>query len=97
MVDINTFLTMIMYILGSILLIYLIILVVKMIHVVDKLNGVMDEVNDRITKFDRMFHFVDYFTDNMAIVSDKLVDGMSNLIRRIFYRKEKRKEEDINE
>ncbi len=93
MIDIRTFLSIIVSILGSILLIYLIILVVKLISTVNKLNGMLDDVNDKLTKFDKMFHFVDFLTDNLAVISDKLVDGMSNLIRKIFDRKGKRKEE----
>ena len=56
----------------------------------------LDEVDKRITKFDRMFKIADIITDNMALVSDKIVDGVSDFIRNIFSRK-KRKEKSIDE
>lgn len=95
MIDITSFLSIIMYILGAVLLVALIVLVIKLISTVDRLNGIMDEITIKINKFDRAFRIVDVITDNMALISDKLVDGLSNLIRKIFNKK--RKEEEINE
>lgn len=97
MIDVNTFLLMFIYILCSILLITLIVLVVKLINTINRLNGIIDEVSVKVAKFDKAFRIVDILTDNMALLSDKLVDGMSCFIRKIFYRKEKRKEEENNE
>ncbi len=94
MVDANTFLLMMVYILCSILLVALIVLVVKLIATVNKLNGVMDRFNERLVKADRMFSVVDMLTDNMALVSDKIVDGLSGIIRRIFSKKKEREDED---
>lgn len=97
MINANTFLLILLGILCSILLVILIILSIKLIYTVDRVNKVMDEVNIRISKFDKAFNIVDIITDNMALVSDKLVDGISGLIRKIITKKEKRKEEEINE
>ena len=93
MVDANTFLLMILYILGSVLLVVLIVLGIKLINMVNKLNGIVDDVNIKLAKADRMFRIVDVVTDNMALVSDKIVDGLSGVIRKIF----KKKESDIDE
>ena len=93
MIDAAVFFQMILYILGSILLVALIVLVIKLINTV---NNILDEVDKRVEKFDRIFRLADVVTDNMALVSDKVVDGISNLIRNVFYRK-KGKEEDKNE
>lgn len=97
MIDVNTFLLMLIYILGAILLVTLIVLVAKLINTVNRLNGIMDEVNLKITKFDKAFRIVDILTDNMALISDKLVDGVSYMIRKIFAKKNNGKEEDYNE
>ena len=97
MVDINTFLLMLLYIFGSVLLVTLIVLVVKLIGTVNRLNGLMDELESKIRKLDGVFRVVDTVTDNMALISDKIVDGASNLIRRFFYKKDKRKEDEIHE
>ena len=69
-----------------------IILVLNLIKISNRINGILDEVDERVAKFDRIFKVTDVITDNMALVSDKLVDGISELIRKVFSRK-KRKEE----
>lgn len=97
MIDINTFLVMLMYILGSVLIVASIILVLKLISTVDRLNGIMDEITIKINKFDKAFRIVDVVTDNMALISDKLVDGLSYFIRKIFNKNNKGKEEETNE
>ena len=99
MIDINTFLLMFVYILCMILLVCLIILSIKLIVTINRFNSILDQVDNKIAKFDKAFQLVDIITDNMALISDKLVDVLSNLIRKIFYRKrnENGKEEDENE
>ena len=96
MIDANTFLTIILCTLGSILLIALIVLVVKLINTINRVNNLLDEVDKRVEKFERIFRVADIITDNMAMISDKVVDGISDIVRNIFKRK-KRKEEKIDE
>ena len=95
MVDINSFLLMILFVLGSILLVVLIVLGIKLINTIGKADRVLDEIDVRLKKFDKMFSAVDIVTDSMALVSDKIIDGIVFGIRKIFGRK-KRKEDDIN-
>ena len=97
MINAGTFLLILLGILCSILLVVLIVLSVKLIYTINRINQVLDEVELKISKFDKAFSLVDIVTDNMALVSDKLVDGISYVIRRLFVRKSKRKEEEINE
>lgn len=96
MIDINTFLLILIGILCSILLVVLIVLSVKIIYTVNRVNKVIDEIDVKLAKFDKAFSLVDIVTDNMALVSDKLVDGIAYVIRKVFNRK-KRKEDEINE
>ena len=97
MVDINTFLMMIMYILGSILLVCLIVFVIKLISTLNRVNGILDDVDNKMAKLDKAFRIVDVVTDNMAMVSDKLVDGISGFIRKIFNKKLNGKDDRNNE
>ena len=57
----------------------------------------MDEVEEKITKVDKAFQIVDIVTDNMALISDKIVDAISNIIRKVFHKKEIRKDDSENE
>ncbi len=93
--DATAFLLLLLYILGSILLVVLIILGIKLINIVNRLNTIMDEINVKLQKADRMLRIVDIVTDNMALMSDKIVDGLSNVIRKFFKKKER--EDEINE
>lgn len=97
MIDVNTFLLMLLYILGAILLVTLIVLVIKLINTVNRVNGMLDEVDKKMAKIDKALRIVDVVTDNMAMLSDKLVDGITNVIRKIFDRKKITKGEDNNE
>lgn len=97
MIDASTFLLILLGILCSILLVILIVLSVKLIYTINRINQVLDEVELKISKFDKAFSLVDIVTDNMALVSDKLVDGISYLIRKVFVRKNNRKVDEENE
>ncbi len=96
MIDINSFFTMILFVLGSILLVILIILGIKLINTVTKVDKILDQLDTRLQNFDKMFGVVDVVTDSMALVSDKIVDGIMFAIKKVF-NKNKGKEEMINE
>ena len=72
-------LPIILYILGSILLVVLIILGIKLIITMDKINLTVDNIN----------------TNKLANVSDKVVETITELIRKIFVRK--KEEENVDE
>ena len=95
MIDANAFFLMLLCILGSILIVALIVLVVKLIFTVDRVNKMLDDVEVKVSKLDKMFDIVDVITDNMSLLSDKIVDTVSNLIRKLFNRNGK--EEITNE
>ena len=95
MIDINSFCTMIIFILGSILLVVLIVLGIKLINTIGKLDKVLDEVDVRLKSFEKMFGVVDVVTDSMALVSDKVVDGIMFAIKKLFNKK-KGKEDDLD-
>lgn len=97
MVDVNTFLLMIVYLLGMVLLVCSIVMVTKIITTIEKINRILDDVDTKLAKFDKTFQLVDVVTDSMAMVSDKIVDGVSDFVRKLLYRRKKRKEEDIYE
>ena len=98
MIDVNTFLLMMLYILGSILLVVLIVLGVKLIITINKIDTIVDDINGKIGKLNGVFQIIDLTTDKLALVSDKLIDGLSFIIRKIFVRgKNNGKEESENE
>ena len=86
-------LTIVLYVLGSILLVVLIILGIKLIKTMNKIEVVVDDINKKVKTLDGFFSLVDTTTDKLAMLSDKFVDMTSSLVKKIF----KRKDEKIDE
>lgn len=89
---INT-LQIILYILGSILLAVLIILGIKLIITINKVNVIADDVYKKVKTLDGFFALVDYTTDKISTVSDKIVSFTTSLISKIFNKKESEEKE----
>ena len=97
MVDAEVFMDIMLSILGSILLISLIVLSIKLISIANKATKMLDDVSEKVAKFDNLFNVIDLVTDNMALISDKIVDSLSNFIKKVFIKKSERKEDVIDE
>ena len=82
------FLPILLYILGSILLVVLIILGIKLIITMNKIEIVVDEITKKVKSLDGLFSIIDMTTDKLAMLSDKVVDGVSLFIKKVFRRKE---------
>ena len=89
-------LLILLYVLGSILLIVLIILGIKLIITMNKVNLIVEDINKKIDSLDGLFSIIDMTTDKLAILSDRMVDGVTYLIKKIF-RTKKGKEDVSNE
>ena len=84
----NEVLSIVLGVLGSILLVVLIILVVKLIITMNKIEDVVDDINTKVKTLNGFFSMIDYTTDKLALFSDKFVNVISSLIKKIFVRKE---------
>ena len=95
MIDATTFLTIILSILGSILLVGLIILGIKLINTLDKIENTVDNINNKINSLNGLFSIIDFTTNKLANISDVVVENITSLIRKVFYRN--KEEEDIKD
>lgn len=91
----NTVLPIILYILGSILLIVLIILGIKMIVTMNKIESVVDDVDRKVKTLDDFFSIIDITTDKLSLLSDRVVDMISVIIGKLF--KNKKRKDDVDE
>ena len=89
-------LLILLYILGSTLLVVLIILGIKLIITMNKVNLVVEDINKKVDSLNGLFSIIDMTTDKLAILSDRMVDGVTYLIKKIFKSK-KGKEDENNE
>ena len=87
-------LPIILYTLGSILLVVLIILGIKLIITMNKITIIADDINTKLKSLNGVFSVIDLTTDRLEFITDKYVDGISSLIRRIFSKKKKEEETD---
>lgn len=96
MLELTDVLLVLLYTLGSILLVILIILGVKLITTMNKINSVVDDINKKVSSLDGLFSIIDSATDKLALLNDRMVDAITYLIKKIFKPKN-RKEEEIDE
>ena len=85
----NTVLPIIIYILLIIILIVGIILGIKTIGTVGKVDKVVDSVNDKVESLNGVFSIIDFTTDKLALITDKVVDSVSGVISKLFKKKTK--------
>jgi hypothetical protein len=58
----------------------------------DKIENTVYNINSKVESLNGLFNIIDFTTNKLANISDKVVDTITAFIRKIFYRK---KEEDI--
>ena len=84
-----SFLPIIIYILLIILLVIGIILGIKSIITINKVEKVVDDVNEKVESLNGLFQIVDFTTDKLVSITDKVIDGVSSLASRLFFKKKK--------
>lgn len=85
----TTVLQTILYVLGAGLLIALIVLVIKIIYSVNHLNVILESVEKKMKTVDKAFGAVDRVVDSLSFASDKIVDGISGIVGKVFSHKKK--------
>ena len=61
----------------------------------NKIEVVVDDISIKVGKLNGLFSVIDATTDKLSMLSDKMVDAVSVLIRKIF--KRKKRKDDIDE
>lgn len=80
----------ILYLLGSVLLIVLIILLIKLIKVVNKMNVILEDAYDKTKSLNGIFHTIDKITDMVSSMSDSIVTNITGIIGKLFHNKFKK-------
>lgn len=86
-INLNDLLTLILFVLLIILVIIFIIVGIRLIRTLKKVNIVIDDVNVKMNKVDGVFDIIDKTTDYASSISDKIVNGISNLIGSLLRKK----------
>ena len=92
------FFPIILYLLGTVLLIVLIILGVKLIYTVNKTNQILDDAYNKTKSLNGFFNAIDSITDTLSNLSDSIVSNVTGIISKVFQKKRKKEKEiDDNE
>lgn len=87
------FLPIIIYILLIVLISFCIYFVLKAIKIADKVNLLLEDVESKISSFDAFFKVINFTTEKINAISERVVDGVISLFGRLFH-KRKEDEED---
>lgn len=97
-----SFLPIIIYILLIIILIVGIIIGVRLINTLNRVDKVVDDANRKLESLNGVFSMFDFFTDKIALLSDRIVDIVSDFFAKKMFKKRKKNkieegEDDIDE
>lgn len=90
MQELLEFFPIILYLLGSVLLVILIILGTKLIETVNKTNAILDDAYNKTKSLNGLFNAIDKVTDTLSMLSDNIVGSISNVIGKLFSKKNKK-------
>lgn len=91
--DALVFFQLLLYILGSILLVVLIVLSIKFIFLMDRMSLVIDSIEKKVNSLNGFFNILDLTTDKLSALSDRFIDVVTSAVRKIFKRKGKEEDE----
>ena len=94
MIFLQELLPIIIYFLLIILLIIGIILGIKAITAMNKVEKVVDDVNKKVESLNGFFSIIDFTTDKIVAFSDHLIDMLTSVFTRLFYKKKKNKNDE---
>jgi len=84
-------LPILLYTLGSILLVVLLILGIKLIQTVDRANAILDDIEEKSKSLNVFFSMLDNFSNAIAVVGDRVVDGIAGMVSSFFHKRKTRK------
>ena len=84
-------LPIIIYILLIVLLVIGIYVLIRAINIANRIDILLDNVEEKVNSLNGFFKVLNFTTDKITIVSERLMDGIVSVIKKLFH---KRKEED---
>lgn len=91
--DLYISLPVVLYILGIVFLIILIVLGIRLLRVMNNIDSIVKDVDGKVKSLNGVFQIIDVTTDRLSFVADKMVEGISNFLLRVFKKKDNREYE----
>ena len=92
--ELNAFLTTLLYASGIVLIIIFIIVGIKLIGILDKMDRIADNVEDKLNSFNEAVDAISEVTNRFASIGNSFTFQVSSMASKLFHRK-KSKEEDL--
>ena len=86
-VDLNSLLTVVLFIALIVLVIIFIVLGIKLIKTLKKVDEVIDDVNGKMNKVNGFFEIIDKTTDYASTIGDKIIGALSKFINSLILKK----------
>ena len=87
-----SFLPIIIYLLLIVILVVGIIIGVRLIGTLNRVDKVVDDANKKLESLDSVFSIFDFVTDKISLLSDRLVDLISDFFAKKMFKKRKKNE-----
>lgn len=87
-------LPLLLYVAAITLLIVLIVLCIKLVKTLNKIDGIVEDVNKKVKSLNGVFNFIDFCTDKISSVTNKVVDKVTGLVIKLGKKKYNKKEEE---
>lgn len=93
----NETLPVVIYLLLIVLLVVVIVIGIKLIFTMNKVDLLLDDVTKKVHSLDRVFNMIDYTTDKVTMISDTVVNFITNKLKRIIKFKKNDEEDEDDE
>ena len=93
----QVYLPIIIYILLIVFLSVGIVLAFKLMGTISKVDKVVDSVSTKVESLNGLFRIIDFVTDRITGITDKVVDKIEAIIKKMFSKKKKNKIEEKEE
>lgn len=81
------FLPIIIYILLIVLISVCIYILLKASKTIDKVNLLLEDVEMKLSTLDAFFNAINWTTEKINIISERIVDGVMSLVHKLFNRR----------
>ena len=89
-----SFLQILLYVLGAVLMVCLIVLIIKTIYTVNRINFLLDNIERKMKTVDKIFDSIGKISTSFSFASDKIANSIMNFASKLF-KKNKKEREDI--
>ena len=81
------FLPIIIYILLIVLISVCIYILLKASKTIDKVNFLLEDVEMKLSTLDAFFNAINWTTEKINIITERIVDGVMNVVYKLFNRR----------